>query len=576
MHSLLSRECKKGGVGPSLTLWPGIGLALFFFIVFSLNINFYYPWVSFYGEWLVFFSLAILCLVVGPRLPFALWMVSVFFFGRIWLIDWGVLGVAWQDTLVYAAYVCLLTMAVSLGVHARRNSVHFFDAVVIAILLTALLSACVVLLQIFNISSQFVVRNASLVRYGGNFSQPNNLATFVLMGYLAFLYIAQNSRLSFFTINFVGVVLIAVVAASQSRTALLSFVALATCASVFKKYPFFAKALPFVLGHFVIFSALFVFFPSFINELYQLDQQVTARELNSPARIQLWQASISAIFQAPWLGYGLHQVGPVLAERAFAEPPGIYAEYAHNVLLDVAIWWGLPVALCLAIFFALVWLRSARHLSDQRIALSAVILIPFGIHSMLEFPFAYSYFLFPAGFFFGCLFCVGGASTNWLDFPRKFSRALGGIGIALLIFVLLEYLQIEERHRELRFKSANIFYVAPEESIVKPWVTSHLHKFVDFALKPASPDISGEEVQGMREVVFRFAYPPTLFRYTLALVYVGEYDEALRTLQRLKGLHGVRHHNEAMEHLRAMAQENESIQRFMERFGHSVSDFNFR
>ena len=57
----------------------------------------------------------------------------------------------------------------------------------------------------------------------------------------------------------------------------------------------------------------------------------------------------------------------------------------------------------------------------------------------------------------------------------------------------------------------------------------------------------------MRQVAFRYAYPPVMFRYALALGLNGYYDEASTQLLRLRQLHPEVRYREAQEGWEGMA-----------------------
>ncbi len=66
--------------------------------------------------------------------------------------------------------------------------------------------------------------------------------------------------------------------------------------------------------------------------------------------------------------------------------------------------------------------------------------------------------------------------------------------------------------------------------------------------------MSAEELEWMRQVAFRYAYPPAMFRYALALGLNGRYEEAETQLMRLRQLHPPIRYQEAQEGWAAMAE----------------------
>jgi hypothetical protein len=62
-------------------------------------------------------------------------------------------------------------------------------------------------------------------------------------------------------------------------------------------------------------------------------------------------------------------------------------------------------------------------------------------------------------------------------------------------------------------------------------------EFLRFARTEARPDMSDAELEWMRQVSSRYAYPPAMFRYALALGLNGRYQDAEQTLSSLRQLH---------------------------------------
>jgi hypothetical protein len=137
----------------------------------------------------------------------------------------------------------------------------------------------------------------------------------------------------------------------------------------------------------------------------------------SSSRFGIWSNTLSLIESHPWFGVGFGEFNFAWTLTPFPGRPGAFFDHTHNIVLNFAVELGIPLALVVIglMLFAL-WKALDNALADgriqaepghsgmpfQRAALVMVIMV--GVHSMLEYPLWYAYFLLPAAFAFGlCL-----------------------------------------------------------------------------------------------------------------------------------------------------------------------------
>jgi len=123
------------------------------------------------------------------------------------------------------------------------------------------------------------------------------------------------------------------------------------------------------------------------------------------SRIVLWRHVLELSWQRPWLGWGwgeldlVHATQPVLGER-FCGQLG----HAHNLLLQVAVEWGWPLALA-GLGAVVVWI--SRHPPWRAKTAPAILgwswLGVIGFHSLLEFPLWYGPFQLVLGLALGLI-----------------------------------------------------------------------------------------------------------------------------------------------------------------------------
>lgn len=176
-------------------------------------------------------------------------------------------------------------------------------------------------------------------------------------------------------------------------------------------------------------------------------------------RIYLWHGAWLIFTQFPWIGAGLDhfswqifQLGPVLR---FANTDGRLWEHAHNLVMQIAAEMGLAGLLVL-LGTLVLWFWQAR--SAQRnihhwwgFGLLAVI----GIHSLLEYPLWYTYFLGVAALSLGML----DTTTYHLALRGLAGRLLAAV---ILLLGLLSLSQLFYQYRSHNFETLANAVVAAE------------------------------------------------------------------------------------------------------------------
>ncbi|MFY8043270.1 MAG: Wzy polymerase domain-containing protein, partial [Rhodoferax sp.] len=123
-----------------------------------------------------------------------------------------------------------------------------------------------------------------------------------------------------------------------------------------------------------------------------------------PTRLSGWIRLSEASLLSPWAGYGWGQI--ISANFAVAENFqgnfGLFAQ-SHNGVLDLVLWNGYVLAAIIMAVVIVVCVQTYRR-NKSLVELHYVgFLIVLGVHSMLEFPLHYAYFLLPFGLIVGIL-----------------------------------------------------------------------------------------------------------------------------------------------------------------------------
>jgi O-antigen ligase len=139
-----------------------------------------------------------------------------------------------------------------------------------------------------------------------------------------------------------------------------------------------------------------IFLPWLDADLTTAAARLGASEIGAEERVQIWKAALLMFLDFPLFGIGFRQFGwhHFVLNAQMPEPRMLgFTDHAHNLLLHVLAEFGLMGFLLLGAFVVL-WvvglLRQPRTPAHWWIWAIVVVL---GVHSMLEYPLWYTFFL---------------------------------------------------------------------------------------------------------------------------------------------------------------------------------------
>jgi hypothetical protein len=136
-------------------------------------------------------------------------------------------------------------------------------------------------------------------------------------------------------------------------------------------------------------------------------QQRLAEGDVSGSRFRIWADALHLIALHPWTGVGWGNFNFAWSLTPFPNRHTAFFDHTHNLPLQLAVELGVPMALlvCGLLLWALwqAWRRalaaSPAESAAGRCAVMMLVLI--GLHSLLEYPLWYAYFLLPTAFVWG-------------------------------------------------------------------------------------------------------------------------------------------------------------------------------
>ena len=415
-------------------------MALFPFI----NPHHLNPIPSFYGEW---WAAALGCLAMtyffstearrDLRLPVValipLGLILLFLFqllaGQVLIIHQG---------LIFALYLLWAMLMALLGrVLAREAGLEALaEALAWGFLGGGGISLLLVLLQFHGpaIGREWLFP-ALGEQVFGNLGQRNQFANYLWLGVVSVIYLHGRQRLGTLAFAALAMLLSGAALLSTSRTVYLYAAAIPALTYLMAR----RGRLPAPLLRHTLWLAGFILLFSLGKHLLsfadihvatsgdRLFQEVSGTSI----RFGLWQVAWNSFVSAPWLGVGIGQYSWQTFALAGILPPGTLpgaAEHAHNLFLQLLAEFGIGSLLLLLV----VGTALAREFLRQDWGLAhwwgLAVLTVIGIHSQLEYPLWYAFFLGPTALILGAL----------VPSPISVSlEKLGRPGLGLLLLLAL-------------------------------------------------------------------------------------------------------------------------------------------
>jgi hypothetical protein len=301
-------------------------------------------------------------------------------------------------------------------------------------------------------------------RYYANLGQPNLLATFLLWGCISGLWFYIRNKIGGKTALVLSVLFGSCISLTGSRQAYLGVICTIVLMWIYRSawerkfYIWTIWLCPLAIG---LGSK---FWGGIRTLLYHGDWPLSLSRPNAleDLRFQAWNLFAHAALERPWFGYGWTEVTAAqlsVAEK-FPALGGLFG-HAHNILLDVVLWVGFPIAFFLILIFSSWVVTSLARIRLDRDVVILLALCVFGVHSMLELPHQYAIFLFPVGMMMGVLsrrlhiwkvLIIG----RWVVIVFLLSL------MVILFGVIRDYLRVEDSYNRFRFERKGFQYTGVE------------------------------------------------------------------------------------------------------------------
>lgn len=504
----------------------------------------YPPWVTYQQQWMAALGAALIAFValVGGRASLRWpWLATLIaLYAAVPLLQ----GLAGQlhfisDSVLPALYlVAFAVCMVSGAALARQSATEWIDALMTAVVVAALVSMVLALAQWLRVEQDvFIAELPPGGRPFGNLAQPNQLATLLALGIVGMLRFYELRRLGGFAVALVVACLGFGMVMTQSRTGWLFLAVLVLWWAVMRRRASLRLSTYAVVSASLLFVAVTANWDQ-LNQALLLATTGLEERLQPGLRGQHWLILLDAVSQSPWWGYGWLQVSTAQAAAALAHPATHeMLQDSHNVVLDLAVWMGVPLA---AVFVAAVTLWLARQVRNCRGPETWTLLAAVGAiltHALLEYPLDYTFFLLPLGLLMGSIEGVASPTVDRTHPRWTVALPLAGL-VLMLVWIGRECMQVEDSTRQLRFLmmgvGINRVSSVPPPDVVLLDAPREYHRYW---LTPARAGMTDAEINWMRNVSQRNAFPPAMLRFALAAGLNGRAQESARTLALLCKVH---------------------------------------
>jgi hypothetical protein len=220
----------------------------------------------------------------------------------------------------------------------------------------------------------------------------------------------------------------------------------------------------------------------FGSEFHTSGSRLFEQVSGSSARLAILRTGWAAFLESPWLGQGAGNYTWASFVAATAHEAGaqfMVSEHAHNLALNLLVEFGVPVTVAVLAALAAWALAFLRQPWQPEHWWCAVVLGIVAVHSLLEYPLWYSYFLGPTALLLG----AAGAGRGLVLAGRRtflyvvFVALAGGV---ILAGLRADYAAIEaatyrpfaghpDREEAWRMSMLRLLRLH-QESLLSPWV----------------------------------------------------------------------------------------------------------
>lgn len=527
--------------------WAG-GIGLFCLGLAWIIPNKIYPWVSFWNE-----SVAALAVLLLGCFAWRSRAATQYALAWPWAALLGLgIATAWAQwalgLLTYAGDAWLLTLYLSLlalaivtgyALSSSAQGLYWQKSFLLLCLAAGVCTAGAALVQWLWAHPPviFLMELEIADRPYANLGQPNHTSTLLFLAICSTLQLQHERAIGRLAACITLILLTSAMVLTQSRTGVLQWGMLLVYSLWVRRrgYP-----LAWRWSLFVVLIGLLGWrlLPWLSKTLLLPSHPRLMTASGGSGRLELWHAFFDAVSLRPWSGWGWLQTGWAQQEVAACSPNiGVYFSYTHLLPLDFFLWLGLPLGF---LFCALLIWWIAPYLTRVGSATAGywlVAVLAVCIHALLEYPYAYMYFLLPIGLMIGIL-TARVPIQHTLHLPAKFFIGLWVVCTTLALSIFDDALRASHSYSEVRFAEARIGNSVKPPQVPQLRLLNQLQALVELRATEVERPPNPMTLNAAGEVARRLPLRWVSQRYAQLLALADKPDEAAREQQRFCDING--------------------------------------
>lgn len=349
----------------------------------------------------------------------------------------------------------LLALLAGVGIAGRGDGVRAFTLLAWALLLAGLLNVAISLVQVFApawADGAWIARSGLAGRAIGNMRQPNHLASLLMWACIAavFLCDAPQRRPRSAAPLLVGLLFACVfgVVLSASRTGMLAVGVLALWGLLDRRLARASRwALMSTPALLALSWALMSAWAGSGEHAFGAEARL-AEGAGSPSRLAILANAWTLVLRHPLAGVGWGEFNLAWSMTPFPTRPIAFFDHTHDLPMQLLVELGIPLALLVLGLLARALLSAARASRPaqgrEAVALRCAFMLVamIGLHSLLEYPLWYAYFLLPTAFALGL--CLGSRepSDAAIHLPAGVLQLAAALLVAGALFAAWDYRRV--------------------------------------------------------------------------------------------------------------------------------------
>ena len=251
----------------------------------------------------------------------------------------------------------------------------------------------------------------------GNLRQPNHLSTLALWSAVFTVPLCDKAaRRTRTALALLFALFIFTVELSASRTGMVGVIVLGLWGALDRRLTRFTRLMLLLAPVVYVIGWIGMdFWASQGHHTFGARERLDERDISS-SRFGIWLETMALIRSNPWTGVGVNEFNFAWTLTPFPGRPTAFFDHCHNLILEILVELGIPVgSFVILLLVVALWQAYRRTWSvtgpnGVRFRAAFIVVLLVTIHSLLEYPLWYAYFLLPTAWAWG--YCLGTKSGD--------------------------------------------------------------------------------------------------------------------------------------------------------------------